>query len=261
MQFPVTPPLLSFEDAGVTIAYHDVGPRDGAPIVLVHGFGSNARVNWVQTGWLDVLVAQGRRVVALDNRGHGQSSKFYDPADYDLPSRMAEDVRRLMDHLGFESADVMGYSMGAWIAVYLAIAHPERLRSLILSGLAGAIVHGLAGQADIAAGLEADSDDDPLSRRAASYRAFARRTNSDLKALAACMRGSRKPVPPSDLVRLAMPVLIAVGDKDDVAGDPAEITPYLPHAEVLWIPGRDHMAAVGDKTHKAGVTDFLARRP
>jgi pimeloyl-ACP methyl ester carboxylesterase len=261
MQFPATPPLQEFTQDGVTIAYHDVGPRDGDPIVLVHGFGSNARVNWVQTGWLDLLVADGRRVVALDNRGHGQSSKFYAAADYDLPTRMSEDVRRLMDHLGFAEADVMGYSMGAWISVYLAIAHPERLRALILSGLAGAIVHGLAGQEDIARGLEADSDDDIASRKAASYRAFARRTKSDLKALAACMRGSRKPVPPSDLVRLAMPTLIALGDKDDVAGDPAELTPYLPHAEVLWIPGRDHMAAVGDKVHKAGVRDFLARRP
>lgn len=261
MQFPVTPPLHTFTEDGVSLAYHDVGPRDGAPIVLVHGFGSNARVNWVQTGWLDLLSGQGRRVVALDNRGHGQSSKFYDPADYDLPTRMAEDVRRLMDHLGFAEADVMGYSMGAWIAVYLAIAHPERLRALVLSGLAGAIVHGLAGQEKIAVGLEADSDEDVVSRGAMTYRVFARRTGSDMKALAACMRGSRKPVPPSDLVRLAMPVLIAVGDKDEVAGDPAEITPYLPHAEVLWIPGRDHMAAVGDKAHKAGVTDFLARRP
>jgi pimeloyl-ACP methyl ester carboxylesterase len=261
MQFPATPPLQEFTADGVTIAYHDVGPRDGEPIVLVHGFGSNARVNWVQTGWLDVLAGQGRRVVALDNRGHGQSSKFYASADYDLPTRMAEDVRRLMDHLGIERADVMGYSMGAWIAVYLAVAHPDRLRSLILSGLAGAIVHGLAGQEAIAAGLEADSDDDPAARQAATYRAFARRTKSDLKALAACMRGSRRPVPPSDLARLDLPVLIAVGDKDDVAGDPAEITPYLPHAEVLWIPGRDHMGAVGDKVHKAGVTAFLAKRP
>jgi pimeloyl-ACP methyl ester carboxylesterase len=261
MQLAATPAFHEIVADGVTLAYYDEGPRDGAPIILVHGFGSNARVNWVQTGWFDLLAKAGRRVVAFDNRGHGRSSKFHAAADYDLPTRMAEDVRRVMDGLGLGRADVMGYSMGAWIAAYFAIAHPERVRGLILSGLAGAIVHGLSGQEDIAAGLEADDDDSVAGRKALTYRAFARRTGSDMKALAACMRGSRRPIAPADLARLTMPVLVAVGEKDDVAGDPAELMPHLAHADLLAIPGRDHMAAVGDKVHKAGVLDFLARRP
>lgn len=261
MNIPPTPPFHRFVSDGVEIAYHDEGPRAGDPIVLVHGFGSNARVNWVQTGWMALLAGQGRRVIALDNRGHGESSKLYAVEDYDLPTRMAEDVRRLMDHLGIARADIMGYSMGAWIVAYLAIAHPERFRSAIFSGLAGSMLDGLPGQEAIARALEAETDEEVPSRNALTYRIFARRTRSDLKALAACMRGSRRPIPRERLEALAMPVLIAVGEKDDVAGAPEALAEVLPHAEVLIIAGRDHMAAVGDRVHKDGVTAFLARRP
>ena len=85
------------------------------------------------------LTAAGRRVIAFDNRGHGQSEKLYDPELYGAPV-MAEDARRLLDHLGIARADVMGYSMGARIAAFLALAHPERVRSVIFAGLG--INHG-----------------------------------------------------------------------------------------------------------------------
>src|SRR6202045_3043678 len=108
----------------VELAYHDEG--DGAPIVLVHGFASNKEVNWVQPGWVGTLTRAGRRAIALDNRGHGASTKLYDPARYHS-AIMAQDVRALMDHLAIERADVMGYSMGARIAAFLALAHPDRV--------------------------------------------------------------------------------------------------------------------------------------
>ena len=75
------------------------------------------------------------RVIALDNRGHGASEGPHDPALYGAGTHMAEDVVRLMDHLGVGRADVMGYSMGAWITGHLAVRHPERLRSAIFGGL------------------------------------------------------------------------------------------------------------------------------
>src|SRR3712207_9051579 len=102
-----------FNSDGVSIAYIDVPPHEGQgePILLIHGFGSNHAVNWVNTLWVQALTRAGYRVVALDNRGHGQSEKLYRPEDYDS-SVMAGDVRRLVDHLGIRRADVMGYSMG-----------------------------------------------------------------------------------------------------------------------------------------------------
>src|SRR5271167_2151060 len=111
-----------FSHDGVELAYLDEG--EGEPIVLVHGFASNKEVNWVAPGWVTTLTRGGRRAIALDNRGHGASSKLYEPVDYDR-ALMAEDVRALLDHLGIARADVMGYSMGARITANLALAHPD----------------------------------------------------------------------------------------------------------------------------------------
>src|SRR5215203_3134110 len=117
--------MQRFHHAGVEIAYLAEG--EGAPIVLVHGFASNAHVNWVYPGWVTTLVKAGRRAIALDNRGHGESSKLYDPAAYHS-SLMAGDVRALIEHLGLTRADVMGYSMGARISALLALDHATYVR-------------------------------------------------------------------------------------------------------------------------------------
>ncbi|TBW33895.1 alpha/beta fold hydrolase [Siculibacillus lacustris] len=253
--------MARFDSDGLSLAYIDQGPPDGEPIVLVHGFGSNVRVNWIGPGWVDALVGAGRRVVAIDNRGHGASEGPHDPALYDTGTCMAEDVRRLMDHLGIARADVMGYSMGAWITGHLAVRHPERLRSAIFGGLAMAMIDGLGGQEAIAVALEAARDEDVTSPIGRTYRAFGKQTGSDLLALAACMRGSRRTVDRAALAALDLPVLVAVGTKDTVAGSLDEFVALIPGAEALAIPGRDHMQAVGDKVHKQGVLAFLARRP
>ncbi|MEJ1161104.1 alpha/beta fold hydrolase [Prosthecomicrobium sp. N25] len=253
--------MEAFLSDGLPIAFLDEGPRDGDPIVLVHGFASTANVNWVFPGWTKLLAGDGRRVIALDNRGHGESGKSYDPRDYHSRTRMAEDVLRLLDHLEIGRADVMGYSMGAWITAYLALDHPERVRSAIFGGLADAMVKGIAGQETIAEALETEDEASIVSPKGRAYRAFAIQTRSDRRALAACMRGSRQPVPPEELARLSMPVLIAVGTKDDVAGSPEALAALIPHARVLPIPDRDHMLAVGDKVYKQGVLDFLGERP
>src|SRR6202163_1218531 len=122
----------SFRAGPVEIAYLDEG--DGDPIVLVHGFASNKEVNWVYPGWVATLTRAGRRVIALDNRGHGASTKLYDPAAYHS-AIMADDVRALLDHLGLRRADVMGYSMGARNTAFLALENPEHVRSAALGGV------------------------------------------------------------------------------------------------------------------------------
>src|SRR5436309_6568188 len=121
--------MQRFEHDSVEIAFLDEG--QGEPMVLVHGFASNVQVNWVYPGWVAALSKAGRRVIALDNRGHGASTKFYQPSDYHS-ARMAKDVRALLDHLDLDRADVMGYSMGARIAAFFALAQPGRLRRLVL---------------------------------------------------------------------------------------------------------------------------------
>jgi pimeloyl-ACP methyl ester carboxylesterase len=249
--------MQSFNSDGVRIAFTDEG--EGEPILLIHGFASNVATNWRDAHWLRTLTGAGRRVVAFDNRGHGQSEKLYDPGLYGAPA-MAEDARRLLDHLGIERADVMGYSMGARIAAFLVFKHPERVRSLVLAGAGINFVHGMVGSGPIARALEAPRIEDVTNETARSFRAFAEQTGSDLKALAACIRGPREKIRPEDLAKIAVPTLVGVGSKDVIAGSGEELARLIPGAQLLDIEGRDHMKAVGDARFKQGVLDFLTKR-
>jgi len=244
----------SFNSDGVQIAYEDGG--EGQPILLIHGFASNARVNWWDTGWVKTLVGAGRRVITLDNRGHGASQKIYDPAFYSA-AEMAEDARRLLDHLGLDQADIMGYSMGARIAAFLCINHPSRVNRAIFGGLASRMITGVPGSDLIAAGLEAPSLAHVTDPEARSFRIFAEQTKSDLKALAACMRASRVKVTAADLARITVPVLVVAGEKDDIAGDVETLVSAIAGAKGLTLSGRSHMNAVGAKDYKQAVLDFL----
>jgi pimeloyl-ACP methyl ester carboxylesterase len=249
-------PRFTHDD--VEIAFLDEG--EGEPIVLVHGFASNKAVNWVYPGWVTTLTRAGRRVIALDNRGHGDSTKLYDPAAYHS-AVMAEDVRALLDHLGLPRADVMGYSMGARNTAFLALAHPDRVRAAVFGGLGMGLVEGGGLPETIAAALEAPTLADVADPRGHMFRAFAEQTHSDLRALAACIRGSRQTLTRAEIGRIAVPVLVAVGSSDQIAGPADQLAALIPGARALVIPGRDHMLAVGDRVFKAGVVEFLARRP
>jgi pimeloyl-ACP methyl ester carboxylesterase len=247
----------TFDSAGVRIAYLDEGVGD--PVLLIHGFASNATVNWVDTGWTRQLQRAGFRVIAIDNRGHGQSEKLYALADYGAPL-MADDAARLLEHLGVARADVVGFSMGARIAAFLALRHPARVRRVVFGGLGGNMIRPMAGTGPIATALEAPSLDDVTNPTARTFRVFAEQTKSDLKALAACIRSAREPITATDLARLQMPVLVAVGDQDVIAGPAEDLARLIPHGEALVIVGRDHMRSVGDRVHKDGVVEFLQRQ-
>jgi pimeloyl-ACP methyl ester carboxylesterase len=252
-----------FSSAGVDIAFIDVAPqgRDlNEPILLIHGFASNHRINWVNPRWVETLTQAGRRVVAFDNRGHGQSEKLHAPSDYHA-DLMTKDAVNLLAHLAIERADVMGYSMGARIASFLALAVPHSARSLILGGLGDRLVHDGGLPEAIAEALEAPSLDNLVDPTQRLFRGFAEQTKSDRAALAACVRGSRRNLTLAEAARITQLTLIAVGERDTLAGDPAKLVGLFPRAELLVIPGRDHNLAVGDKAFKAGALDFLARRP
>jgi pimeloyl-ACP methyl ester carboxylesterase len=249
-------PLQTFDGPESRIAFIDAGA--GVPVLLIHGFGSSHTVNWVNTSWVGDLVRAGHRVVAFDNRGHGRSSKFYEPADYAL-ARMAGDAAGLLSHLGIGRAHVLGYSMGARVAATLALQSPGLVRSLILAGMGAALVTGRRNAETVAAALEAPDGGSVDDADGRMFRQFAERTQSDLRALAACMRAQSEGIDAARLGGLAMPVLIAIGTADDVAGPIEGLAVHMPQAELLPIPGRDHNRAVGDRTFKAGVVDFLSR--
>jgi pimeloyl-ACP methyl ester carboxylesterase len=249
--------MPSFHNGAVEIAYLDEG--EGDPIVLVHGFASTKNVNWVYPTWVSELRKNGRRVIALDNRGHGDSGKLYDAAQYDI-AIMAGDVIALMDHLQIGRADIMGYSLGSRMTAVLARSQPQRLRSAILGGIGIGLIEGGGPGENVATALEAPSLQDVADPVGRTFRAFADQTRSDRLALAACLRGSRRLMTRDEAAAIAVPVLIAVGSADEIAGSAAELGKIIPGSQVLDIPNRDHMRAVGDKVYKSGVVDFLSQR-
>ena len=249
--------MPSFHHGDVEIAYLDEG--EGDPIVLVHGFASSKNVNWVYPTWVSELRKNGRRVIAFDNRGHGDSSKLYDPEDYHIGT-MASDITALMNHLGIERADVMGYSLGARMMGILAQTKPQRVRSAIFGGLGIGLIKGGGPGENVAKALEAPSLDDVTDPVGRTFRAFADQTRSDRRALAACLRGSRRLMTEAEAASIRVPTLIAVGTTDEIAGSAAELAKIIPGSDVLDIPNRDHMRAVGDRVYKQGVLDFLSRR-
>ena len=247
-----------FDSDGVEIAYIDEGSGD--PVLLLHGFASNITFNWQDPGWVRHLLRDGRRVIAMDHRGHGASGKPHSQEEYGAPI-MSEDARRLLDNLDIDRADVMGYSMGARITAFLSLTHPTRVRSAIFGGLGYNMVRGMAGTGPIANALEAPTIDDVTNATARTFRAFAEQTGSDLKALAACIRSSRDPLGVEDVARIECPVLVAVGTDDVIGGSATKLAELIPNAEALEIAGRDHMKAVGDLSYKRAVSAFLNKRP
>jgi pimeloyl-ACP methyl ester carboxylesterase len=246
--------MHKFNSDSVEIAFDDVG--QGEPILLIHGFASNGRVNWVDTGWVKTLVDAGYRVITIDNRGHGESEKLYNPDLYSAPE-MAEDARRLLDHLTVKRAHVMGYSMGARIAAFLAMHHGSRVGAVIFGGLASRMITGVGGGAEIARGLEASSLLDVTGVTARTFRIFAEQTRGDLKALAACIKSSRVKITEEILATIKAPVLVVAGEKDDVSGEIGPLVAAIPGATGVTLPHRNHMNAVGDKQFKASVLTFL----
>ncbi len=251
--------MPSFDSNGVVIHYEDRGT--GAPVVLVHGFASNIKGNWGDTGWLDFLSAN-YRVLAIDCRGHGQSAKPHEAEAYGA-ANLAGDVIRLLDCHGIRRALLMGYSMGAWISLYVATSYPERLRAVVLGGIGG----GPGGMADrerrdaIVKALLAERIEDVTAPMPRQFRQFAEANRNDLKAMAACMKGDRPALDPAVLGAIRLPVMVVIGTRDELVGGGSPLADAIPGAELVKLEGRDHLNAPGDKLYKEAVARFFAAAP
>ncbi|MCW5746932.1 MAG: alpha/beta hydrolase [Alphaproteobacteria bacterium] len=248
--------MPEFTSDGVVLAFDDSGPRRGGAMVLVHGFASNRIENWKRMGWYDALERKGIRCIALDNRGHGQSGKPHDPALYDRAA-MARDILALLQHLGIERADLMGYSMGARLALTAALQAPDRFGHLILGGVGGRLLEPNPADGRMADAMAAEdpaSIEDSMLR---SFRHFADEQGEDRLALAACSRGASAPIERAALAGLPMPVLVVAGARDSLAGDPQGLVSAIRGARAVTLPGCDHFSAIPHALYKASVFDFL----
>ena len=245
---------MDFDSDGVRLHYEVHGPDTGTPVVLVHGFASDYRLNWVGTRWQETLTQAGFRVIGLDCRGHGHSDKPHDEAAYAVEV-MAQDVLRLLDHVDVGTAHYLGYSMGGRIGLEVVLESPERIKRAVLGGVGevGAIGHA----AEIAHALRiGEPTDDPVAQTFYSF-ASSRPTN-DLEALAACIAGLRPEADPRRLGSITTPILVVVGDRDELAEGAPELVELIPSARLVTVPGRDHMSAVPAREFRRAALDFLS---
>ncbi len=244
---------------GIHIAYERVG--EGPPVVLVHGFGSSKEQNWKSTGWYTSLAEAGFSVLAINNRGHGESDKPHDPLLYHH-DRMAEDVATVMDQAGIDAAPYVGYSMGGLIGLRFLANFPDRVTRLALGGvgehyLTGPRVSDPERRMAIADALLTDDKDSITDPRARMFRDFSEQQGKDRLALAACMRAMTGPLPLAILQSFRKPILVVDGDQDTVAGPSGPLAAIFLHGSAAIVPGRDHMSAVGARPTRQAVVDFL----
>jgi pimeloyl-ACP methyl ester carboxylesterase len=245
---------------GLEIAYQTWGePTAAPPVVLHHGFVVDANVNWVATGVVDALVSAGRHVVAPDARGHGASEKPHDPARYG-ESRMARDLGVLLETIGAEQIDLVGYSMGAVVSLLFA-SEDARVRRLAVGGVGSGIVEcGGVDRRSIAKGAVDDAlrVDDPAGiedRGAAAFRMLADAVGADRLALAAQAAAIHRDGVALD--RIAAPTLVFAGDADPLATRPEVLADAIPDATLQLFSG-DHLGAFGDERLVPALVDFLA---
>jgi pimeloyl-ACP methyl ester carboxylesterase len=244
---------------GVSIAWDEWAPHnEGPPVFLCHGYGIDARTNWVGIGVVDALVATGRRVVAVHTRGHGDSDKPHDSRFYG-EDRMALDVSELIDILSASQIDLVGYSMGAVVALIVA-SREQRVRRLVAGGLGeSAVVLGgidtrvLPGHAIVEAML-AEEPSKIGHPAAQGMRTFIDAVGSDRVALAALARVFH--ATPIALDAIAAPTLVMVGDQDPLAQSPEVLVAAIPNGR-LAIKVGDHTSVAKDPTFASTLCEFL----
>ncbi len=256
-----------FDSAGARIHYIDEGR--GTPVVLVHGFMNPAYLQWGRTGRIEAL-AKDYRVIALDNRGHGRSGKPHGPGQYGV--QMAEDVVRLLDHLRIDKAHVVGYSMGGFITLKLAVLHPERLLSAAVCGagwLQPTEENREFGET-VARSIETRTGFGPLLRRlglpdrpmtfwekAALHLVFT--FYHDPKALAAVSRASSQlSLTEAELRANTVPVLTIIGGEDGLLPEAEALASVMTNHRLVVLEGKNHNNTDVSTEFLADLQQFLA---
>lgn len=255
--------MAEFESFDGAVLHYEVegslAPGD-VPVVLLHGFAASYEGNFVAPGITAALLAAGRQVIGLDARGHGQSSKPYEPAAYENDA-MARDVIALFDHLGLSSADVVGYSMGAGNAMRFAQLD-TRVRRLVLGGLGDDIGQPADDESTarwnrrrqrIAEAMDAPMDA-TTTDMAQRFVRFAESTKADMRALAASQRARADRAMGAGAAEVKVPTLVVCGDKDF---EPHTLASRLPDGRAEVVTG-DHLSAVGDPALAKAIVSFLA---
>jgi pimeloyl-ACP methyl ester carboxylesterase len=244
----------------IEIAYEEWGSRGSSPpVVLHHGFVVDANANWVVSGVVEALLGAGRWVLAPDARGHGRSDKPHDPSAYG-ELRMARDLAVLLDLIGTPQVDLVGYSMGAIVALLLS-SEDDRIRRLAVGGVGSGVIEcgGVDRRAvsneSIIHALGAEDAATLEDSGAAAFRRLADAVGADREALAA--QAASRHQGGVALERISAPTLVLAGDSDPLAARPEVLAAAIPNATLMLVSG-DHIGAIGDPRFTRSIVDFLA---
>lgn len=243
---------------GYRIATYSWGEDSAPTVVVVHGFASSTRDNWVSTGWVRDLLRAGYRVLGLDQRGHGASDKPHRPADYDLRT-LAGDVEAVLDAHLVGTAHYVGYSLGARVGWEVAQDLPGRIERVVLGGVPDGIP---LARLDLAQATAYVEDATPVQDRVTqNYIALTERVpGNDLRALLAIAGGMRASgnADPDPTRAPEQPILFATGSQDAIIEGSKELAAACPHGRFVTIPDRHHFNAPGSRFFRDAALAFLA---
>lgn len=257
-----------FNAKGVPIHYTVEGA--GEPVILVHGVAVNANLNWRRPGIVRAL-AKDYQVICFDNRGHGRSGKPHGQRYYG--GEMVEDVVRLMDHLHIQKAHVAGYSLGGFITLKLAAAHPDRLLSAAPCGAGWERrdTEGMQRLERIASAIESKGDYGPLLAEVGLRRKgfgrikvfamnrFFEYINDD-KVIADVMRCLPElEVTEAELRANRVPVLSIVGAADPLKRGVDDMKGVMANQEIVVVPRGTHYTTLNKREMVSALRDFLKR--
>jgi pimeloyl-ACP methyl ester carboxylesterase len=252
----VMPTFASFDGLRLNYTVWE-GAAAHHPVLLQHGFAADTNANWISTGVVAALRAAGLTVISLDARGHGRSEKPHDECRYTGDS-MARDISALLDELRLDEVSLVGYSMGAIIAL-AATAADKRIRCLATGGVGSGIVDfggvdlRVVKPTEIASALLAE-DPSTVPPSGVPFRLLADATGGDRQALAAVALASQEGH--LDLSSIGVPTLVLAGDQDPLAAEPERLAAAIAGARLVRIPG-DHMTAVMSPAFSEALVTFL----
>ncbi|MFB7249441.1 alpha/beta fold hydrolase [Microbacterium sp. NPDC056234] len=251
-------PQMVFVGEGVRLATYTWGDPDAPAVVIVHGFASSTRDNWVLTGWTRMLEKAGYFVLGVDQRGHGLSDKPHDPDGYDIRA-LASDMETVLDTYLVEEARYVGYSLGARVGWQVAVDLPDRITRAVLGGVPEGIPLARLDLDQVRAYI---ADGTPVADAATqNYIALTERVpGNDLNALLALAEGMRasRTIDPDTADAPQQPVLFATGSQDAIIEGSRHLASSAPQGRFLEIPDRHHFNAPGSRAFREGALAFLS---
>ena len=217
------------------------------PVVLVHGFGTSFDLTWRANGWVDLLADEGREVIGVDLLGHGTAPKPTNPDAYD------DLGTRVVEALPDEPVDAVGFSLGAKTLLQVVSAHPDRFRSLVVSGVGANLFRSSDHRAVVEAVRTGDDGGNPALRY---FAGLADLPGNDRAALAACMENGGGCVTAEQLAAITCPVLVVLGDAD-FAGPADPLVEALDDARLVTLPRTDHAKTPKSFAFIDAALDFL----